>query len=243
MDVIEQVVAFIASLDDSFAARLQGDSAEDISRLEATLGRPLNPQHHSFLERMGRGRAWLDLGTVDCSASGLRRAYEVTEGRPPPGMELFATGQEELEVDVFLDARRGPEPRVVGLDRVVGDSFEGVETAGADVLAGSLPEFLCLKALDTYRFKTAPFSARFAQPREEEGALERLDALCGALGFQRLWFSSDIARVFLFGQTHVVARQLPRARLTAMVVGTQETEHVLISRFLAYTQGLERTPF
>lgn len=195
---MQDLVDFISSFDEGFAARIEGASPEEIERFERIAGGPLPPDYRAFLERMGRRDDALLVGDdVITDAETLTAYYEESlrgEHDVPEDCIAFAISGLSIE-QLFFE--REPPHRVFQVGD--GDAEKG------DLWAASFRGFLFqegFKRADR-RIRTVWTFSTDDAPRHDR-AVELLDEL----GFERLWFSDDVTLCYQSAEERIFFRQI-----------------------------------
>ncbi|HYR28747.1 MAG TPA: SMI1/KNR4 family protein [Thermoanaerobaculia bacterium] len=240
-DPIERAIAYVSTLDPGFAERIRGASPEEIDALERAMGRPLHPRHRRFLERFGTGPNGLDLGPVDVRAATLREALEVSRGAMPEGVSLFGVSGEDPYFDLVL-IDRGEEPEIASVSTFIGADFSRMTPEMIKPAAGSIAELICLPPTMQHRYEPMPLKALFVDPRNDDGAISRLQRTIGENELRTAWFSSAITQVVEMPSTVIIAQRRAPNAMGVVTGSTSRIELAAVHWWLTHDVGLEPRP-
>jgi hypothetical protein len=187
---MEHYLAYMASFDPGFPARIRGATGEQIAELERLAAMPLPHSYRAFLERMGLNDGGLHIAFEGTTAITEILDYyrtEVLTGERKLPRESLLIGVGAISIpDIALDCRGPGEPPVVFTD---GDQFAGL-------YAKSLEKLLFQTAFAKYRLAVYPWEATYSSSYNEIGKRHLTDVACSvaqACGLQRAGFSDRIA--------------------------------------------------
>ncbi|APR81033.1 Hypothetical protein A7982_06380 [Minicystis rosea] len=240
IDDIDRAIDYCETLDEGFRARIRGATTEVIDGVADGLGRPLDAGHRRFLERLGESAGGLDFGTLDPSAAVLVRSLRMTYGDPPPGFELFAVGRDEPFEDLYLVERNGT--RVLELlNSRKGTTYGSLADDAGTILAGSIAELMCVRALRRHVADVLPFRAVLGQTEDGGAGLDVLDTVLARLGLLPLWFSSALTRVATAPGLVVIGRQPPGGALVVRLASADGEVFAAVETALADALGMRRS--
>jgi hypothetical protein len=246
-DLIDQSIAYCASLHAEIPSLLKGAAPEQIAEIESRMGRPLSPIYRAFLARMSEGPSSLDLIRFSTSAAEILLHKGDALKHLPAGVELFAAGFGDAEADLLLVHEGDREARIIAHPKI-GAATTALAMDEAETFAGSLPELICLSALNRWYCPTQPLQSSFVDESAREGGVARAAELADWLAFKPTWFSSPRSTpeaaadatlyVGLRDGMVLIARQLPGWDLSVGLAGSDEYGWALLSRTLVSELGL-----
>ncbi|MBK9167885.1 MAG: SMI1/KNR4 family protein [Bryobacterales bacterium] len=231
---IDHVISDIALYDPGFPSAIRGASPEEIRALENAAGASLPDVYREFLLRMGRRHDFLILGDADFSIGAVTAYYE--HGlRPPPGFWLIGRAKGDPYIDTYLHSRAGQNSRIVAFPAPPASGFEQFARTHLRFLAGSLPQWIALSALELLRFDAFPAAELLAGARGNARALGPCEQALASVGLRPLWFSNDWVRVYEGPDGMAVATEYPGGRL---IVDLRAADEAALRRYTAAVSSL-----
>lgn len=212
---IDGVVDFIRARDEKFAQQIQGASDAEIARLEAASGRTLPVVYRRFLERMGHGMGWLQIGAAAFEIDSMLRYWESDPLPDPPHYTMIGRGSGDPIYDYYLwettNAAGALVHRLVSFTPPpIGEAFAAFARDRIRPIAGSLEQQLANAALSVFchhrlpRHRQVEARGHLNQPR-----LAGLDAVLAPFHLHPLWFSDDWQRFYETPDCLVTALESP----------------------------------
>jgi len=239
---MDRAIDYIRTLQPEAVEGLRPASDAEIDELESSRGIRFSEIHRTFLKRMGNGVGGLDFGPADPTLAALRQAFENTTGSPPPDCELFAVSGDDPYLDVFLLRRGEGEPAIGLAYSVFGGDFESLDTEGMSIVAGSLSELLCHMPYVRARYEPKPLKFTLTNRQPVEGAMDRFDRVIRENGLELVWFSTAMTRVAEFGETVLLAKQVPGTPLAVSIGSSNRIEFAAAHWWMTHDVGLEIAP-
>ncbi len=232
---ILRAIDFCTEFDPAFVSSIEGATPEQMTRIEQSMPRPITGTLRDFLSQLSVRHGWLDFGTFSTNPADLLELRTETLGMLPDGVELLAVTMREVEMDIFLlDGDGDGDAGGVAFHPILEDpDTEGFQRGELEWLAGSLPELICLQALNRHYSLRQPNRATYVEREPRRDSLERCRGMGGKLGFEPYWFSSPQAYIARRETLVLIARQAPGVRMTLAVVGAQPEEWDEVARRLA----------
>jgi hypothetical protein len=236
---IVRAIEFCTQFDPAFPASIEGAAPEQIARLGQLMPRPMSGMLRGFLSRLGVRHAWLDFGTFSTNPGDLLELRAETLRMLPTRVELLAVTMREVEMDIFLIDGDGDTGGVAFHPILEDLDTDGFQRAELEWLAGSLPELICLQALNRHYSLRQPYRAAYSEREPRADSLQQCRAIGTALDFEPYWFSSAQAYVARRETLVLIARQAPERSMTLALVGAQPEDWENVSRTLERELALE----
>jgi hypothetical protein len=187
MSVIDDLLAFIAAKDATFASRIRGAAAERIARFEALAGRPLPYAYKQFLSRLGDHDGGLKIG--DGATTRLDAIIEYYED-----IERDGDRDQMIPDDCVVIAYVGVATFDLSLD------FSSKANPTVMFTSGREKKGLCSESLDNLLFSTAfwryyvpAFRCKRAyRVAGSNVALPLVAPVIRQMGFDIAWFSDAV---------------------------------------------------
>lgn len=206
---IHNLIEFAARYDPVLPERLRGAAAFRMDELEQLAALRLPPGYRDFLALMGAGPEWLQPAGVDLRLEPLLAYYRREPWRPPAGYLKIGLGTRDPFFDIYLEARRVPEPRVVSMPRGPTADFATYQRSFRRPLGGSLEEYLSTWAYRSAGLRRYPQAVRLAGQDTAAGVLAAVAPLLAGFGLEPAAFSSDWVQVFVGDAHGAIATQFP----------------------------------
>jgi hypothetical protein len=237
--IMERIIEYIRGILPAALDGIEGSTDEEIVHFENSRVVRMSDIHRAFLRRMGRSIGGIGLGTHDSTLAALREMYAQTEGVLPEGFELFAVDRDDPYVDMFLLDSGDEEPAVGMAYSAAYSDFSRIAFRKVEIICGSVSELLCYNPYLKARYQPKPFQLTITNKQLVDGAMERFNRVVAQNEMTTLWFSSPMTRVVEFGETVLLAKQIPETPLAVAIGSSSRVEFAAAHWWLTHDVGLE----